>query len=429
MKKFFFLICFCTFILLTNCIPVSDEIPTSSPLADHPTTINSPISQGAPTAMPTSLELTTPAAISSPISSNPLVYHCLDIAPNLPSDARPKGMLVFSGKHSFLLDLQTNAIRDLNYDQGNFSVSPNGEWLASYFVDHSTEPTATWLLIEKANGEQQNRILWEKNWYLLGGWLDNEHIWISRIDDPLIVVVNPFTGQQWEPPADFPGIQTMAQLGAHFVFGASSIVYSSSLNQAVYPRLESDGYVYYVLWDQQARRILAKIRGFGKPGSPEAIWSPDEKQVFISVFSHWDNKLGDEVDELFSLGVNGRVTQLTNFGSSFSNAEITGASLSPDGRKISFWLRSRPSSFDEPQLTILDIDTHMVTNYCIPGSSQGLGSSPVWSPDSHYLAVESTYKPNASQVILVDTIQNWAAQISENVTPVGWMIGTATPLP
>jgi hypothetical protein len=149
----------------------------------------------------------------------------------------------------------------------------------------------------------------------------------------------------------------------------------------------------------------------------------------VAVGDKWDsNRPNDSIEDLFSLNQDGQVRQLTDFGAFFAEIHIVGISLSPDGTKIAFWLRARPSPYKERQLTVLDLATLQVTNYCIPGQSQDyvspVWSSPIWSLDSRYLAALNQYEPNAGRAILVDTQQGWAAQVAElipNGWPAGWM--------
>lgn len=222
---------------------------------------------------------------------------------------------------------------------------------------------------------------------------------------------------------DFPGIETIAQAGEHFVLGASSVLYNSSLNLAVYPRLESDGYVYIVLWDRQARRILAKVKDTSKSFSYRALWSLDQEEVYVTVADQWDSSKPEQLNyNFFSLAQDGQVKQLTDFGISFTYNSIGSASLSPNGSTIAFWLDLDRSSEENQQLAILGLDTLQVTNYCIPGSYVNDAPSPIWSLDSRYLAVHNQYEPNAGRVILVDMKEGWAAQIAE-IVPNGWPAG------
>jgi len=113
---------------------------------------------------------------------------------------------------------------------------------------------------------------------------------------------------------------------------------------------------------------------------------------------------------------------LTDFGTSFTSNYIGGASLSPDGKKIAFWLYLRPSPYVDQQLAVLDLERQQVTNYCIPGSLHLDAARPVWSLDSRYLAVQNQYELNKGRIILVDTQQEWAVEIAE-IIPIGWPAG------
>lgn len=370
----------------------------------------------------------SPSSTSSPIVSTTLLpektlsYQCLEVAPHIPAGALPQGWLLLFGEHPFLLDLETGVRKELNDGQGELSVSPSGKWLASRYVD---EDNKIWLLVETLVDPEQKLIHWNDDWFLLGGWLDHEHVWVSHYTEPLVTVVNPFSGEQQELVPDFPGLETVTQAGEHFVLGASSVVYNSSLKLAVYPRLESDGYVYVVLWDLQSNRILSKVKDISDSFSYLPLWSLDQKEIYVAVADKWDSNRPDIlIYDFFSLSQDGQIRQLTDFGATFADTYIGSASLSPDGKKIAFWLKARPSSYKDQQLAVLDLDTLQVTNYCVPGSFQGDAPSPVWSLDGHYLAVYNQYEPNAGRVILVDIQQGWAAQVAEivpNGWPAGWM--------
>jgi hypothetical protein len=328
-------------------------------------------------------------------------------------------MIVLAEQHPSVLDITTGNKLALTDGKWQLSTSPNGEWLASQFGDNQNE---VWLAVENAEGNHQTPIPWNDDWFLLGGWLDNEHIWISHLTEPLVTVVNPFSGEQQTLVSDFPGIETIADAGEHYVLGASSVLYSPSLNLAVYPRLESDGYVYIVLWDRQAGRVLAKVKDTSKSFSYSAIWSLDQKEVYVTVADQWDSSKPEQLIYNFhSLAQDGQVKQLTNFGNSFTYNWIGSASLSPNGRKIAFWLLDR-SAQENQQLATLDLDNLQVTNYCVPGSYVNDAPAPIWSLESRYLAVYNSYEPNIERVILVDIKEGWAAEVAE-IVPHGWPAG------
>jgi hypothetical protein len=349
-----------------------------------------------------------------------ITNRCLEVAKGLPPASRAQGMIVLAEQHPSVLDITTGNKLALTDGKWQLSTSPNGEWLASQFVDNQNE---VWLAVENAEGSHQTPIPWNDDWFLLGGWLDNEHIWISHLTEPLVTVVNPFSGEQQMLVPDFPGIETIADAGEHYVLGASSVLYNPSLNLAVYPRLESDGYVYIVLWDRQAGRVLAKVKDTSKSFSYRAIWSLDQKEVYVTVADQWDSSKPEQlIYNFYSLAQDGQVKQLTNFGNSFTYNSIGSASLSPNGRKIAFWLDLDRSAQENQQLATLDLDNLQVTNYCVPGSYVNDAPAPIWSLDSRYLAVYNSYEPNVERVILVDIKEGWAAEVAE-IVPHGWPAG------
>ena len=353
-------------------------------------------------------------------TAGPITDRCLEVAKGLPPASRAQGMIVLAEQHPSVLDITTGNKLALTDGKWQLSTAPNGEWLASQFVDNQNE---VWLAVENAEGSHQTPIPWNDDWFLLGGWLDNEHIWISHLTEPLVTVVNPFSGEQQMLVPDFPGIETIADAGEHYVLGASSVLYNPSLNLAVYPRLESDGYVYIVLWDRQTGLVLAKVKDTSKSFSYRAIWSLDQKEVYVTVADQWDSSKPEQlIYNFYSLAQDGQVKQLTNFGNSFTYNSIGSANLSPNGRKIAFWLDLDRSAQENQQLATLDLDNLQVTNYCVPGSYVNDAPAPIWSLDSRYLAVYNSYEPNVERVILVDIKEGWAAEVAE-IVPHGWPAG------
>ena len=367
----------------------------------------------------------TPIVLPSPIPIIPsptstaraVTNSCLEVNVGLPANTRLIGKLVVAAQHPFLLDLDTGTKKALDDNQGQFTVSPDGKWLASQYMDENDK---FWLMLESTDGIQQKPIAWKEDWFFLAGWLDNEHVWVNHYTEPLVTVVNPFSGAQQELTPDFPMLETISQAGIHYALGANTVLYNSSLEYAIYPRLENDGYVYLVLWDRQTNRVLAKIKHSAKSFDYHPIWSPDQTQLYVAAIDKWDeSKPDDFVYDFFSLNKDGQVIQLTDFRAISDNVYIGYSSLSPNGKKIAFWLQLGSS---KEQLAILDLDTKQVTDYCISGSYQNGAGSPVWSLDSRYLAIQNQYEPNAGQVILIDTKQGWAAQVAETI-PNGWPAG------
>jgi hypothetical protein len=282
-------------------------------------------------------------------------------------------------------------------------------------------------VVESESGVRQAIIRWDENWLDMVGWAGNSYMMIDvRKEEALysLLTYNPFTGKQEELiPEDYPDVDPFVETGMdmwgyHFMF--SNLMPSPDSNLLVYPqRLETNkGYQwFYTLWDRQSNQALAKVETvayfFNEP-----LWTADGEQFVILVNYRWvDWKEDSSIDEFFSVSRNGEIRQLTHFD---QNMNIGTYSLSPNGRYLAFWVSEDPNVTNY-LLAVLNIETGMVVNYCVPGSSLNVPSSPIWSIDSRYIAVDNYYATNAHRTILVDTQASWAAVVDEAVSPFGWL--------
>jgi dipeptidyl aminopeptidase/acylaminoacyl peptidase len=135
-----------------------------------------------------------------------------------------------------------------------------------------------------------------------------------------------------------------------------------------------------LLWDIHSGKEVWRAAGWGWPDvRAGASWKYDGSQVaYVAPDPAHDFSL-----ELFSVSTSGLVSQLTNLGgTNIEYYEIFDLLWSPNGRYIAFLFNK---DVIEPlysrYLYILDLDTGVVTDYCI---------SPVWdmfwSPDSTQIA-------------------------------------------
>ena len=400
-------------IFLVGCLQVSC-VPTSPPPATGlPTGSGLSFTRSTTGITPLPLEVT-----SSPLvpPENVMSYRCMEIAPTLYTDMQMQGSLaLFEGNHSILYDVDTGLKRPLD-GKGDFKVSPDRKWLASFYVESNTK---IWLSVESVDGKKQYKIPWEDGWGSLQGWLDGERVWINLEQAPGLVIINPFTGDKHEVIPDFPGVETIAQEGVMF-----PVEFNSDQSLAFYPRIENGGpnaiYSYAVLWDVKANRVVAKVEEGSKlHGRFTSVWSLDGKSIIVAI----DNKfkqIENEIAELYSLGQDGQIDKLTHLEDYFTNALILTASLSPDGKQVAISLFLQPSPYQAAQLAILNLETRQLINYCIPADT-----TPVWSPDGRYIAVSNYSTQQAiGHAYILDTEQGRAARIADQLEPQGWMIGT-----
>ena len=122
---------------------------------------------------------------------------------------------------------------------------------------------------------------------------------------------------------------------------------------------------------------------------------------------------------------NGQIEQLTNLTSYVNDGDFMSYNWSRDGRYIAAWmfLGSLNKKGHTVDLVIIDTESKQVIDTCISvgyaGEGYGAPPEPIWSPDGNQLLV---YNENRNRVILVDRMQGFAAQIAEDMEPLGWML-------
>jgi Tol biopolymer transport system component len=267
--------------------------------------------------------------------------------------------------------------------------------------------------------------------------LDNTHLWISRARNPkpfqvndALVVLNPFTKEQQELPADFPDFSSDVLdpgLGWNGFFW-SLLVFDPTLSEVLYP---VNGY-NLALRDITHNETLALITGTASVNvTPN--WSPDGQQVLIGGPSdmssgHIYTNTQPAVMDLFRITRQGEFDQLTHLADVYTNADFGNYTWAPDGRSIALPLHAEPIDYPDlysvtqqqatNRLTVLELATRVITNYCVPDTTL---APPVWSPDGHYLVFEDPRYTTENDEFVVDLVNDIAYSLTETATPIGWM--------
>lgn len=385
-----------------------------NPLPASPTSI-------ATFSSPTQESESTTSTIATRVLTNEMLsYQSVDVLSELPTDIDFDGRLILDGHQPVFFDFDNRTFSTIPDGRGDFSVSPNGNWVSYYEVSENS-PTGVWLVVGSVDGQQYRLPMQEDwDWGVAPFWLDNQRLVYNIRDVGSLhpaVIINPFTGETQELASDYPNLRptNLGVGGSHMHFVYSSVVYHPSLDLVIYFETGDDGNFYVVLWDRVAQEPLARLID-RVPFEHAPAWFPDGNQFVIAV------RYLEMVDEWFSVSRTGDIRQLTHFGEFFEQTQIGSSAISPDGRYLAFWLKVEPSEYIGANLAILDLETLRVNNYCIPGSSWRDEPRPVWSPDSRYIAISYYYAANSRHVILLDPIDRWAAPIAEDLTPRGWMV-------
>ena len=407
-------------VFMLGCQPAAGiAVATASPQALLPT----------PTfvAMPT-VTITSGAAL-------PWRRECIGMSTSL--DAAPAGVVVIQDQGSgdiSLLNLQTGDRKTFGHDAaGMMAISPDRRQLAyTYFLEGPLE-------IVDGNGAPVASRTLPKGWVGVVRWIDMDTLLMEKFaqqsdyyQNASSIIYHFKTGEQKEMSSNYPGID----LTTKFPWGNYSFtraVYDPSFSRVVYPGL--------VLWDLDNNRSIVELhQGLEYTLGSEPQWSQDGS-FFIAAVAPQAESYGTPYKnatdnlpyqggyELWRVSRDGAVKRLTTLTAQHYAGEEA-FSLSPDEKRIAFWLVPNydftPVTQAPKSLAILDMESGKITDLCIPGGESSL--APVWSPDGKYLAV-SRYTADASvdesilpDVLLIDLERKQAARIAKNSVVNGWMV-------
>jgi hypothetical protein len=343
-----------------------------------------------------------------------------------------------------LLDMSSGQITPFSSareNQINHSVSPNRRLVSyqSVFLDTEGKVIGEELAIASADGKLLKTIPWEQRWMTLLGWLDNDRLMISY-DEPVegkmpvsFLVLNPSTGERQVLRPDFPDSLDISSTLFPYWGGWYGVMYNPALTRATYPRFVSgSGEEYtYGIWDLTSNRPVASLESvfanftLAHDKFPIPIWSPDGSGFVFQGLVPFSDHIEQE---LYRVSSGGQIEQLTHL---YSKAYIweSSYSWSPDGRYIAMFIGPPlGAAYEKARLAVLDTQARQVTDYCIPISFGREGArnpvlppAPIWSPDSTQLLVQDWYAKDSDRLILVDIKKDLAAQLAEDVEPMGWM--------
>lgn len=447
MNKTVLIISLVTVGLLTACnaVPVKTpgtlSIPTGIALSPSPTsppTQTDTILAASPTAVSTpTLALTTTPEPITPGTER----RCLQVQTAVSESFFSGGQLLFWGMHLFAFSPQSHQLLPMLSPSAGQAVSsfgvvsPDGRKLAFHTAEYDAQGKLLGYKLWISSGESGQVLAslpWNANWSGFDGWLDNERLLVqsSSKADGTRIVLSPFAGSSQELKSSFPDISMGPYVDDHPAWDA---VYDPSLTRVVYLKENTpQGFRGPALWDLQNNKELWSM-GYPQSHHVEMAprWSPDGTRLAVAAQKvtlddvYKDEKLILENHfDLFSVSRDGQATQLTHFSDDLTHqVRLERLSWSPNGRYISFWMLIDEDWF---HLVVLDTVTQHVIDYCILDG--GAAFPAVWSPDSTQFIVASDGPDREHKFVVVDIVNNIAAQIPE-VAGLSYAVGWMTTIP
>ena len=343
--------------------------------------------------------------------------NCVTEYPKKPDSIQLEGVAVLRSLSSTVLSLNlslqnlkddsSKLIDTKNQSVWDVGVSPDGSALTYLWFNNNT---SKWeLVLVDSKGIPRN-VAWSSGQeFAFRGWLNDHQFVVSQSK---YIVVDPYNDSQLSfSPNDFPNFNLHE---SKFVFSFDPL-----LSKTIY----KGGNGSINVLDLNSNSIIAHISD-GYEREAIARWQPTTEVAAVVASISPKQNLHSLPDEIFIVEKDGQLRQLTHLYDTFGlPLSIENLSWSPDGSKIAFWILDKEAN---TTLMVADYKTGNIVNHCILnvlGASFPISvSAPVWSPDSKYLMVENRYATDKNRVLIVDLSTNTAFPITENASPVGWMI-------
>lgn len=358
--------------------------------------------------------------------------------PSLENDNEGLVLKSFDGLTAYILNLNANTLSSLpiKHDEMFLEVivSPDAKKLA--YKTMNTQTNEKNLIIMSTLSDDLLTIPWDRNWISLVDWVDTNGLLISSIRDGIesFLVLGLPTLDIEHLNTSYPGMWNLDPYPDWENYSIVKTIFDTSLTRVLYPRFPlSDGDLEaVVLWDVTSNTELAHLSGTAFFGTTPK-WSPSMDRILVS-----NSRTETAIEfgefstdqELFTIGRNGEIKQVTSLYEFFSETRIGYFEWSPDQQSIAFWLTAGPidlpqqfsdsGDFANERLTVFNFQTRGIKSYCLPGSSVQ-STSPIWSPDSKYIVIETRVDDSLNKVFLLDLTSNIAYQIAENLAPIGWL--------
>jgi len=407
-----------------------------------------PVQTESSTTIPTEVVLPTDSVVQN---------QCPEISTQF-TPGVAKGVLVVSERDGLntLFNLETGEKESLG-GASNPIVSPSRNYLAYVGLDDNT--LERFLVVQTIGDSGQSKIPLFNGILRMPGWFDDQRILFRMTSDYTtdpsphsIVLFNPFTGEKKTYTPNFPGIDHEVEWNF-----SGPAVYDQTMKYVMYAGYKNtDNKTHeYILWNIASQTKIASLPGSSYNGSylydSEIIqrdgvsnnpprWSPNNDRVAI-ISSASEHQI--DVDEIFSVTIDGKIQQLTYFAGQYKNVTIGKMEWSPNGEKIAFWVTLKPNPYEmvdgayqDVRLAVLDIETFNITYYCLSGDIIGLANgipsakfigrdipAPLWSLDSTQIVIENRYTSDNSRLILLDIPSGKSVVLGKDMEPVGWMLG------
>jgi len=409
MKNVLMIVTICLTIIVQACNSSKVEVVESTPASASTT--------------PTSIVLPSPTPVSVETAQNDTTKSCVELKSD-DTNKEMDGFLLldnsYIGKYSFM-NLKTMSITKIPEQAGEQYlpiVSPDGKHL----IGEVCAEECNYVL--RTPDQVVNTIPSQDDW-VMRQWLDNERVIILTLLPPHnVLIMNPFTGDIEKVSLHLNDPFTTYRGGEESLIRLNI---DRSLSKVLYYDEHFGGRL--ILWDIKKEKELISLpyNVNAAVSFDQSSWSPDGESYLTTAPD--DNQASSNA--LYSLGMNGNLTQLTFYDQQYPYAKVAIPVWSPDNQHIAFWVKISALSNVKPDellqyLAIMDISTLETKIYCQTFSTAKYPAFPVvWSPDGLQLVAPTRTDQGVIEPVIIDLIHLTKTKINTQDSWVeGWLLSS-----
>ncbi len=418
---------FLILLLGAGCVPAGMPTGQASPIARYPgvqtveSTFSFPTKNAIKTLGPPAPSGSLPPSSLTPTpTSTPDLIH-KDCLMQMEGQRKPtQGIaLIWKGQGSdtetFLYDLS---------DQGYLKTVGQNLYYPVISLDHQRlaykKHDPDQLVIWNSRDGITKLYPWQKEWFTIVEWLNERQLVIETsfgelhtdFTDTMIFDVE--TGKTTILQFDLPDLYWNVPYLYWGSYSFQRVVYSPGLTRAFYAN-DAHG-TRIALYDLVENKQITSFPAGQYGLSPQK--SPDGKRILFQ------SKLKEEEQwELYELGWDGELRQLTSFTGQPRDIHILVYTPSPDGKSVALVLGDYTNGVPgDLSLNLLSLDNMSITDLCLPEMNTDRSiDSPVWLGNGEQMLFTMYDNDNVPSTILIDLREKTYRIIYPGAGVSGWL--------
>ena len=312
-----------------------------------------------------------------------------------------------------------------NVRSSYITIAPDNRYFATVNEELNDQgaPIIPRLDVLDFDGNIISSAIWKDNW---GDgnpvWKSNNKILIDSTQPKTLIVYDPFSEMVYSKTFSYPDKSNSTIVVTDTLFRMVAYIFSDTEGTSGFEANNLS------IWDEESQKEILNLKDDFSALLSNVKISNNEKMMAITTVT--PNEMQDHSEIIIVYGEEGAYSQISDFRSHFDNILITNIQWSLSDQEIYFWaIINNDTAKNNTELFSVNIETKQIKHFCFRGPLDQ--ENPIiWIPnDPGYYVVSSLISSlesndstaDQTDILLIDSINNKAYKIAENLSLVGWL--------